>query len=135
MKNRPLHERFGFALAGLRVVFQSERSFRTECLCAVAAAVVVLILRPIGDTIDRALSALTPPKAVRPVDSERQTGSDRLYNTLLLVIIGGLIAWILHFVVTTVGIAEVATAFGLALLTLARVIVLLIFSTLGVSLN
>ena len=93
-------------------------------------SLVVLILRPIGDTIDRSLSALTPPKAVRAVDPDRQTGSDRLYNTLLLVIIGGLIAWILHFVVTTVGIAEVAKAFGLALLTLARVIVLLIFSTL-----
>ena len=46
MKNRPLYERFGFALAGLRVVFQSERSFRTECICAVAAAIVLLILRP-----------------------------------------------------------------------------------------
>ena len=46
MKNRPLQERFGFALAGVRVVFQSERSFRTECLCAAVAAVVLLILRP-----------------------------------------------------------------------------------------
>ena len=46
MKNRPLHERFGFALAGLRVVFQTERSFRTECMFAIAAAVVLLILRP-----------------------------------------------------------------------------------------
>jgi undecaprenol kinase len=46
MKNRPLHERFGFALAGLRVVFKSERSFRTECMFAVAAAVVLAILRP-----------------------------------------------------------------------------------------
>lgn len=46
MKNRPLHERFGFALNGLRVVWRSEKSFRTECACAVAAAVVLLILRP-----------------------------------------------------------------------------------------
>ena len=46
MKNRPLHERFGFALDGLRVVWRSERSFRTECGCAVAAALVVLVLRP-----------------------------------------------------------------------------------------
>lgn len=46
MKNRPIHERFGFALDGLRVVFQTERSFRTECAFAVAAAIALLILRP-----------------------------------------------------------------------------------------
>lgn len=46
MKNRPLHERFGFALDGLRTVFKSERSFRTECGFAIAAALVLLILRP-----------------------------------------------------------------------------------------
>lgn len=46
MKNRPLHERFGFALDGLRVVWRTERSFRTECGCAVAAALVLLLLRP-----------------------------------------------------------------------------------------
>lgn len=46
MKNRPIHERFGFALDGLRVVWQSERSFRTECGFAVAAAVVLVLLRP-----------------------------------------------------------------------------------------
>ena len=46
MKNRPLHERFGFALDGLRVVWRSERSFRTECGFAVAALIALLILRP-----------------------------------------------------------------------------------------
>lgn len=46
MKNRPIHDRFGFALNGLRVVFKSERSFRTECGFAVAAAIVLLVLRP-----------------------------------------------------------------------------------------
>ncbi len=46
MKNRPLHERFGFAFAGLRVVFRTERSFRTECMFAAAAVVALLLLRP-----------------------------------------------------------------------------------------
>ena len=46
MKNRPLLDRFGFALTGLRVVYASERSFRTECWIALAAGVVLLILRP-----------------------------------------------------------------------------------------
>jgi undecaprenol kinase len=46
MKNRPLSERFGFAFDGLRAVWRSERSFRTECGFAVAAAVVTIALRP-----------------------------------------------------------------------------------------
>ena len=46
MKNRPLIDRFGFALAGLRVVWQSERSFRTEVAVALATIVVMLVLRP-----------------------------------------------------------------------------------------
>ncbi len=46
MKNRPLHERFGFARDGLSVVFRTERSFRTECGFAIAAGLVLLVLRP-----------------------------------------------------------------------------------------
>jgi undecaprenol kinase len=46
MKNRPLHERLGFARDGIRAVWLSERSFRTQCWCALAAAVVTLALRP-----------------------------------------------------------------------------------------
>ena len=46
MKNRPLYHRFRFALDGLRVVFATERSFRTECGFAVAAVLVLLVLRP-----------------------------------------------------------------------------------------
>jgi undecaprenol kinase len=46
MKNRPFHERLGFALDGIRAVWRSERSFRTQCWCALAAAAVTLALRP-----------------------------------------------------------------------------------------
>ena len=46
MKNRPLHERLGFALAGLRAVWTSEQSFRTKCGFAVAALGAVIVLRP-----------------------------------------------------------------------------------------
>jgi undecaprenol kinase len=46
MKNRPFHERLGFALDGIGSVWRSERSFRTQCLCALAAAAVTLALRP-----------------------------------------------------------------------------------------
>jgi undecaprenol kinase len=46
VKNRPFHERIGFALDGIRAVWLSERSFRTQCGCALAAAAVTLALRP-----------------------------------------------------------------------------------------
>ena len=46
MKNHSLYQRVGYALDGLRVVWQSERSFRTECAFAAAAIVVLLVLRP-----------------------------------------------------------------------------------------
>jgi undecaprenol kinase len=46
MKNRPFNERLGFAFDGIRAVWRSERSFRTQCLCALAAAAVTAALRP-----------------------------------------------------------------------------------------
>ncbi len=46
MKNRPIHERMGFALAGLREAYAREQSFRIHVRTLVAAIVVLLILRP-----------------------------------------------------------------------------------------
>jgi diacylglycerol kinase (ATP) len=46
MKNRRFAVRLGFALAGLRLVFAREKSFRSQCLLALAATLVALALRP-----------------------------------------------------------------------------------------
>ena len=46
MKNRPFRQRLGFALAGLRIVWARERSFRSQCALAVVAAAVTAALRP-----------------------------------------------------------------------------------------
>ena len=46
MKNRSFLERLGFALAGLRHVWQQERSFRTQTGLAVLAIIVTVVLRP-----------------------------------------------------------------------------------------
>ena len=46
MKNRRFAERLGFAVAGLRLVFAREKSFRSQCLLAVAVALVTFGLRP-----------------------------------------------------------------------------------------
>lgn len=86
-------------------------------------------LAPLKERINQLLSALTPPKLVNHGEQTTQRG-DRLYDAVLLVLIGLLIAWILHFILTTVGIGEVLTTFGLGLLTLSRVVVLLLLATL-----
>ena len=46
LKNRRFAERLGFALAGLRLVFRREKSFRAQSRLALAALIVTLALRP-----------------------------------------------------------------------------------------
>jgi NitT/TauT family transport system permease protein len=75
------------------------------------------------------LSDLTPAKSFPTGNTDKRAGSDRIYNIALLVIIGGCIAAIADFIITTVGFNEVIKVFGLGLLTMMRVIVMLIFAT------
>ncbi|PPS41498.1 ABC transporter permease subunit [Chroococcidiopsis sp. TS-821] len=86
-------------------------------------------LIPVRETVNQVLSRLTRPKPTASV-TEKQKMGDRLYNFILLLIIGALVAWALHFILTTVGFAEVLKTFWLGVLTLLRVTVLLIFATL-----
>lgn len=46
MKNRSFLQRLRFASQGIAVAWRLERSFRTQVLVAVAAAVVLVVLRP-----------------------------------------------------------------------------------------
>lgn len=46
MKNRRFAARLGCALAGIRLVFRREKSFRTQTASAFAAALLVIVLRP-----------------------------------------------------------------------------------------
>ncbi|OKH21965.1 ABC transporter permease [Chroogloeocystis siderophila] len=87
-------------------------------------------LIPVRETVNQVLSGLTRPKPTAIVTDRQQKMSDRLYNFILLAIIGALVAWALHFILTTVGFAEVLKTFWLGVLTLLRVTVLLIFATL-----
>ncbi|GAB4225048.1 MAG: ABC transporter permease subunit [Stanieria sp.] len=87
-------------------------------------------LTPINDLINRILASLTPQRSGYVVEPAVETKSDRIYNFILLLIVGALIAAGLHFILTTVGVGEVIKAFELGLLTLLRVTVLLIFATL-----
>ncbi|MBO9711591.1 diacylglycerol kinase [Sphingomonas sp.] len=46
MKNRGFRERMGFALAGIRDCWRSEKSFRTQSALAGLALVALVVLRP-----------------------------------------------------------------------------------------
>ncbi|HEX8240970.1 MAG TPA: diacylglycerol kinase [Allosphingosinicella sp.] len=57
MKNRRFAVRLGFAVAGIRLVFAREKSFRSQCSLGAVAALVTLALRP--DPLWWALIALS----------------------------------------------------------------------------
>ncbi|MCS6815303.1 MAG: ABC transporter permease subunit [Cyanobacteria bacterium] len=86
-------------------------------------------LIPIQEAVNQLLSRLTRSNPTFRPDASQEQRGDRLYNLFLLVIIGLLIAWALHFVLTTVGLGEVLKTFWLGILTLLRVTTLLLFAT------
>ncbi len=86
-------------------------------------------ITPIREAVNQLLSKLTPPSSTFKTDPNQEPRSDRLYNAILLVIIGILVAWALHFILTTVGLGEVFKTFWLGILTLLRVTVLLLLAT------
>ncbi len=45
MKNAPFRTRLGFALAGIRIVWRREKSFRTQCALGSAALAAAIVLR------------------------------------------------------------------------------------------
>jgi len=88
------------------------------------------LLQPLRELTKRVLSALTPPRAVYEESDRPSERGDRLFNLILLLIIGATIAWMLHFILRTVGPAEVLKTFWLGLLTLLRVMTLMVIATI-----
>ncbi len=86
-------------------------------------------LRPLRDTINLYLSKLTRPQPRRAPALGKKRRGDLVYNSVLLLVIALLISWALHFILTTVGLLEVAKAIWLGFLTLIRVTVLLLLAT------
>ncbi len=86
------------------------------------------ITTPAIDAFDRLMSSLWGPVGHGPTARQSEC-PDRLFNLGLLVIVGSLLAWLVHFVVNTVGLTEVVTVFRLGLYTLFRVTLLLIVAT------
>jgi undecaprenol kinase len=46
VKGQPFHRRMGFALAGMRIVFRREQTFRIQCLIGLFSVAVMAALRP-----------------------------------------------------------------------------------------
>ena len=88
------------------------------------------MLTPIGEVTNRILSLLTPLRSPYQSVTRQQHLVDHLYNFCLLILIGALLVSGIQFIFTTVGLDEVLKTFGLGLLTLGRVLLLLVFSTL-----
>ncbi|WP_448596518.1 ABC transporter permease [Thermoleptolyngbya sp.] len=88
------------------------------------------LLQPLRELTKRVLSALTPPRAVYEESDRPSERGDRLFNLILLLIIGAILAWMLHFIFRTVGPAEVLKTFWLGLLTLLRVMTLMVIATI-----
>ena len=85
---------------------------------------------PFGDAVNGALSTLTRIRARRPAVSRRVRILDAVYDVLLVAVVIGLVALGIHFIVTTVGFGEIVRVAGLGAATLARVLSLVIVSSL-----
>jgi len=79
MKNRPIHERMGFALAGLRAALVTEASVRTEALALVAWLGVLCWLRPAATWWALSILAMVLIIAVEMLNSALEAAVDRLH--------------------------------------------------------
>jgi len=86
------------------------------------------LVSPVFERLDRALSVATAVCAKKPRGKSSKR-FDLIYNSVLILIAAGLVIAAAHFVLSEVGISEVGHAALLGLATAARVLVLLIFST------
>jgi NitT/TauT family transport system permease protein len=85
---------------------------------------------PLTDAVHFGMSKLLPPVVPKESDPLVERLIDRVYNFVLLLISSGLVALGLNFVLGTVGVWEVLKVFGLGMITLLRVAVMVVLSTL-----
>jgi NitT/TauT family transport system permease protein len=83
---------------------------------------------PIADAFSSVFSRMSRSRDRQSAPD--QGGDDRWFNGAMIAIIAGFAIYVTHFVLTTVGIAEVFKVFALGFATMLRVIVLLIFASI-----
>ncbi len=82
MKNRPLHQRMGFALSGLRTALATEHSVRTEAAALVAWIGVLCWLQPAPVWWALSILSMVVIIAVELLNSALEAAVDRLHPEL-----------------------------------------------------
>jgi NitT/TauT family transport system permease protein len=85
---------------------------------------------PVGDACTFALSALTRVRPARAGDTRVEWIAERLYVAFLIASVAALVAWGVHFILTTVGVGEIFKVVGLGAATLLRVAILVAAASL-----
>ncbi len=85
---------------------------------------------PLTDAVNVGLCKLLPPVVPKESNPLAEMLIDRVYNFVLFIITGGLVALGLNFILATVGIGEMLKVCGLGCITLVRVAVMVVLSTL-----
>ena len=86
-------------------------------------------LAPLNDRCDRLLSLLLGRVSENAAEPQRPS-RDRLFSVAMLLVAAALLSGLVHFILTTVGPADVISAAWMGLHTLGRVVVLLAAATL-----
>lgn len=87
------------------------------------------VLGPLAEAIDQMLSRLLGQVSPRSLKTDQRADSG-LFNLALLLLCGGMLATLVHFILSTVGVGEVVSAFWMGIHTLGRVVLLLTAATL-----
>jgi NitT/TauT family transport system permease protein len=87
-------------------------------------------IAPAGDALTAMLSSLGEMRVGKTLGPRAAATVDRVYSALLVVLVAALVVTGVHFILTTVGFAEVARVALLGFFTLVRVMVLLTFASL-----
>ena len=87
------------------------------------------LLAPLAEALDRFLSLLFG-KVRENVKEASSTASDTWFNVVLLLLVGGLLSTMVHFILSTVGPGEVLQAAWMGVHTLMRVTILVVLSSL-----
>ncbi len=92
--------------------------------------IVGAAVAPVGEGLDVLTARLFPVPTGRPSGAAGGRDSDRVYNILLVVIIVGLVGWGTSYILREVDLVEIGRVLLLGAVTLLRVVILTIFSTL-----
>jgi NitT/TauT family transport system permease protein len=115
-------EQSAAAVAPSSWVYDIVRAARLPALLARAWA-------PAGEFCNRVLSRLThAPRTLRAAPSDSR--GNRIYNVAVIVALAAIVAYIVYFLISANVAGEVPHVFALGFLTMLRVFILVVFSTL-----